>query len=323
MGERSGVGLVECEILETLDSLGARPGRGYRKSATLLDAVQDRIGLAPGYAYEMLLDLARPWMMPVSLVRVQGNYGSRGNDPPASPRYTEARLTRAGQAALAAERGDLAPVPVGLINGNTYRDGTRPPFRPEAIIEAVRQVIRRPRTPGKDLTRIVGPPCFLNGCTVTGDLDALNAGRPTALKLQARVTISSDRRSVLIGNFPPNANPDQTVQALAAQAGMRDWAETYPDLHRHARLPVKDIRDESTDARGDLIVCVPEPGVTPEQLRDRLLGIYGIYTTIPVAALPRPLPVMIRNWASAHATEDLLTSLAALEDAIRAQRAGR
>jgi hypothetical protein len=52
MGERSGVGLVECAILEALDSLGARPGRGYRTNARVLSAVDDRIGLAPGYAYE-------------------------------------------------------------------------------------------------------------------------------------------------------------------------------------------------------------------------------------------------------------------------------
>lgn len=318
MGERSGIGLVECAILEALDSLGARPGRGYRVNSRVLAAVEDRIGLAPGYAYEVILDLARPWMMPVTLVRGQGNYGGRGDDPAANPPYTESRLSHAGQVALAAERGHLAPVPIGLINGNTYRYGTRPPFRPEAIIEALRQVIRQPRTPGKDLAGIIGPPCFLNGCTVTGDFAALAAGRPTTLRLEARVSISGDRSSVLIENLPPNANPDETARSLASRAGRREWAADYPALHRRARLPVKDIRDESTDARGDLIVCVPEPGTTPEQLRDQLMNVYGVYTTVPVA-LPRPLPAMIRNWAKAHAAEGLLTSLTTLEDAIRAR----
>jgi len=322
VGERTGAGLVECAILEALDSLGARPGRGYRVSTKVLAAVEDRIGLAPGYAYEILLDLARPWMMPVNLVCVQGNYGSRGDDPPANPPYTEARLSRAGQVALAAERGNLAPVPIGLINGNTYRNGTRPPFRPEAVIEALRQVIRRPRFPGADLTGIIGPPYFLNGCAVTGDFEALAAGHPVTLRLQARVTISADHTSVRIENFPPNANPDEAAQSLASLAGRRPWAPDYPALHRHARLPLKDIRDESTDARGDLIVCVPEPGTTPEQLRDQITGVHGVYTTVP-AALPSPLPALIRNWAKAHATEDLQASLAALEDAIGAQEASR
>jgi hypothetical protein len=322
MGERTGVGLVECAILEALDSVGARPGRGYGMSTKVLAAVEDRIGLAPGYTYQVLVDLARPWMMPVHLVRWQGHYGGRGDYPAAEPRYTGARLSRAGQVALAAERGQLAPVPIGLINGSTYRNGTRPPFRPDAIIEALRQIIRRPRTPGKDLTGIIGPPYFLNGCTVTGDFGALAAGRPVTLRLHARVTISTGHGSVRIENFPPNANPDQTARGLAALAGRHPWTNVHPDLHQHAPLPLKDIRDESTDARGDLIVCVPEPPTTPEQLRDQITDVPGVYTTVP-AALPRPLPVMIRNWAKAHAAEDLLTSLAALEDTIRTQRARR
>ena len=62
----------------------------------------------------MLTDLAPPWKMPVPLVDPHGNFGDRGNDPPASPRYNQARLSPAGQVDLFAERGDLAaPVPLG------------------------------------------------------------------------------------------------------------------------------------------------------------------------------------------------------------------
>jgi len=321
MGKRSGLGVVDCTILEALDSLGARPGRRFRRSARVLAVVEDRIRLAPGYAYEVLVDLVRPWTMPLLLVDGQGNFGGRGNDPAANYRYTDSRLSPAGQVALAAERGDLAPVPVGLINGNVYREGTRPPFRPRAVIEALRRVIRRSRVTSKDLIDIVGPPEFGNGCTVTGDFAALAAGCPAVLRLQARVTVSDDHGSVRIENFPPNANPDETASSIAGRAAMRDWAPRHPGLHRSARLPLRDIRDLSSQARGtDLLVCVPEPGTTAEQLRDQLLDVYGVYTTVPVA-LPRPLATMIRSWARAHGTEDLLASLAALENAIRVQSA--
>jgi len=235
MGDRSGVGLVECTILEALDSLGAQPRR-HRSSAKVLERVEERIGLAPGYAYEVLLDLARPWKMPLLLVDGQGNFGTRGNDPAANYRYTEAGLTRAGQVVLAAERGELAPVPVGLINGNVYREGLRPPFRPLAIIEALREVIQRPRAAGNDLISIVGPPCFLNGCTVTGDFAALAAGRPTVLRLEARVRVSDDHGSVLIENIPPNANPDEVATALAERARRRVWAGDHPGLHGRTHL---------------------------------------------------------------------------------------
>lgn len=315
MGERSGVGLVESTILEALDSLGARPGRGYCKISTVLGAVEERIGLAPGYAYEVLLDLARPWVMPVSLVTGQGNFGSRGNDPPAASRYTEGQLSPAGQVALAAERGDLAPVPIGLINGNVYREGSRPPFRPSAIIAALREVIQGPGISSEDLTDIVGPPFFLNGCTVTGDFAALAAGHPAELRLQALVFVSEDQRTVEIRSFPPNANPDDTVASIANLAKARHWEHRHPQLHRRVSLPLADVRDQSSGRTGDLVVCVPAPGTTPEQLRDQLMDVYGVYTTVR-AALPRPLADMLREWARAHANEDLLASLTALEDAL-------
>ncbi len=50
------------------------------------------------------------------------------------------------------------------------------------------------------------------------------------------------------------------------------------------------------------------------------MNVYGVYTTVRVD-LPRSLPAMLRNWVKAHADEDLLTSLAVLEDR-RPQPAG-
>src|SRR5215831_2256986 len=152
MSERTGLGVVEVAILEALET------SQHLKCATVLARVEEHIGLAPGYAYEVLVDLARPWTMPINLVHGQGNFGSRGNDPAANFRYTEARITHAGRVALAAERGQIAPVPIALINGNTYRDGLRPPFRPAAIINAVREVIKRPEVPDKELAGFVGLP---------------------------------------------------------------------------------------------------------------------------------------------------------------------
>lgn len=50
------------------------------------------------------------------------------------------------------------------------------------------------------------------------------------------------------------------------------------------------------------------------------MDVYGVYTTVSVA-LPRSLATIIRRWANAHGTEDLLTSRTALENAIRIQSA--
>jgi DNA gyrase/topoisomerase IV subunit A len=316
--ERSGIGLVEGAVLEALDSLGARPDRGFRRSTRVLAELEDRIGLAPGYGYPVLVDLAQPWTVPVTLVEGQGNFGSRSNDLPSNFRYTEARLSSAGQVVLAAERGDLAPVPVGLINGSTYREGTRPPFRPQAIIDAIRQVIHHPRVTSQDIIDIIGPPDFVTGCTVTGDFAALAAGHPAELRLLARLTISEDCHHVLVENIPPNVSIDDAAISIADRARSRQWERKYPGLRQATGLQLQDMRDETDERHHPYgrILCTPLTGTPPELLRDQLMDIYGVSTTMPVA-LPRSLPALIRQWVRNYQSEDLLTSLATLEAATR------
>jgi hypothetical protein len=325
MGERSGVGMVELVILEALDSLGARSDRPDPDvgNATVLAEVERRIGLAPGYAYQVLVDLARWWTVPVRLVHGQGNYGELRDDQPASHfRHTGSRLSRAGEVVLAAERGELAPVPVGLINGNTYRDGTRPPFRPERVIEAVRQVIQRPQVADTELAGIIGMPDFLTGCTVTGDLATLAGGHPAVLRLQAHVTVIRDLAElgpprwtqsgvggVLIEHMPPNASRPDVMTEIDRLRPRR------PGTAGDGLLPVKEIADTSLYG-DDQFVCIPQPGTAPELLRDLLLDFEGITTTVPVQ-LPQPLPNLIKGWVRASQGEDLLAALTRLEDAIR------
>jgi hypothetical protein len=314
MSERTGLGVVEIALLEALET------SRFLSSAKALARVEDSIGLAPGYAYAVLVDLVRPWTMPVRLIQGRGNFGSRGDDPPASFRYTEARITQAGKVALAAERGELAPVPIAVINGNTYREGLRPPFRPHAVLAAVREAVTRPDVTDAELTAMIGLPYFLTGCTVTGDLTALAAGRRTDLRLQAQVRIGDDRRTVVIENIPPNVSTDETARTIASRAHAPRWGSGHPGLHRMTHLPVAGLRDETSEQASPFgrIICMPTPGTSPEQLRDLLLDVTGVSTTIPVA-LPRPLPDLIRHWGQASASDELLASLTALEHALPSQ----
>lgn len=344
MGQRSGVGLVELAILEALDARRARPGGRPVRCERLLAALEGELGLARGYAYQVLIDLAQPWKLPVPLVEGRGNFGSRGSDPPASPRYTEARLSPAGQVALAAERGEIAPVPIGMINGNTHREGIRPPFRPAAVLDAIRKVLLRPRLSGALITGLVGPPDFITGCTVTGDLAALAAGQHAELGLHARVMVTDaaqvrdrvtraavpghrppgwdpSRPVIVIDKFPPYTNPDEVSLSISKRAGEYSWHARHPELATLTGLPVKDLADLSTSRGGYWFACLPSDGTPPEVLRDQLLKVYGVSLYI-TARLPRPLPAMIRTWTRACQHEDLTGSLTALENALasRAQR---
>ena len=340
MGERSGVGLVELAILEALDARRARHNRRPVSCLKLLAALEDGIGLARGYTYQVLIDLALPWKLPVPLIEGQGNFGGRGYDPPASAYYTEARLSPAGEVALAAERGEIAPVPIGLINGNTHRQGTRPPFRPAAVIAAMRQVLRRPRLTATQIADIVGAPDFLTGCTITGDLAALVAGHRTELGLQAKVTVTDvaqvkarvanaaipghtpprtlerdvGRPAIVLENFPPYVNIDEIMASIAKRAQEYPWKSRYPELSERTGLPIKDLKD-LTASNDYWFVCMPGAGVPAEVLRDQLLDVYGVTVYVSVG-LPRPLATMIRTWTRTHQHEDLHASLIALENAL-------
>jgi len=343
MGQRSGVGLVELAILENLDARRAWPGWRPARCLKVLAALEDDLGLARGYAYQVLIDMALPWKLRVPLVEGQGNFGGRGNDPPASPSYTEARLSPAGQIALAAERGQIAPVPIGLINGNTHRQGTRPPFRPAAVIDAIRQVLARPRLPAGQITDLVGPPDFITGCAVTGDLAALAAGQRTELGLQARVTVTDaahvsarvakaavpghrprgitrdpGRPVIIVDNFPPYANPDDIAMSISKRGQEYAWHARHPELSALTGLPIKEVMDLTS--RGDYwFTCLPANGTDPELLRDQLLKVHGVTIYVSVG-LPRPLPAMIRTWTRTYQHEDVQASLSALENALASRQ---
>ncbi len=317
--DRSGVGLVEVAILSALDQLAGRPDKKPVPNAKVLAIVADQIGLAPGYAYQVLVDMALPWKMAVPLISARGNIGSRFSEPAAGYRYTESKLSWPGQAALAAERQELAPVPIGLINGSTYREGTRPAFSPQRVIDALRQVIDHPEIGDAELIDLAGPPDYLTGCLVSGNFAALAAGEATELTLRARMTIS-DEGKVVVENIPPNVTIDDVHLSITERRRIREWMPRYPQLRDATLLQIKDTVDCSTEREFPLgrLLCVPEAGTPPEVLRDQLADVYGVTTTV-TAALPHSLPAMLREWVKQHAAEDLPASLTALETAIRDQ----
>src|SRR5439155_18208728 len=60
--------------------------------------------------YDALVRLAQPWVMREPLVDGQGNFGSVDGDPPASHRYTEAKLTRIADFLMAELRQKTVPM---------------------------------------------------------------------------------------------------------------------------------------------------------------------------------------------------------------------
>ena len=115
MVSATGIGQVDLAILEACEASGATLGSVVR-CETVLDHLHQHRAIGPRLAYERLCDLARPWVLQLGLVDFVGHLGSP-HDPPANPRFTECCLSRLGEAALAAERGEIGSLPIGLING--------------------------------------------------------------------------------------------------------------------------------------------------------------------------------------------------------------
>jgi hypothetical protein len=192
----------------------------------------------------------------------------------------------------------------------------------------------------------VGPPDFITGCAVTGDLAALAAGQYAELGLHARVTITDaahvrDRVEkeavaghgppqiardpghplIVLDTFPPYANTDETLGSIADRAREHAWHTRHPELGALTGLPIKDLAELTT--RGDYwFACLPSDGTPPEVLRDQLLKVHGVSIYI-TAQLPRPMPAMIRTWIRANQDEDLPGSLTALQNALASRQQKR
>jgi len=267
-------------------------------SAKALARIEERIGLGPRYAYELMLDLARPWIIPVRTVAVTGNYGDR-SFPPAGPEYTECRPSHAGQVVLDAEARRLAPVPVGLINGTAYRGGTQPPLDPFRVLAALRRLLEDARVPDGDLIGVAGPPWSGTHCTVTGDLDALARGRRVVLREAGRITITGvpvpdepprapsapgDRQydpyrgtgeappaHLVIESVPAATVASEMAQAIASRAASRRGPDSGP---APGQLPVATVIDQSSGGEVRIVLTL-RPGTDAASAREQLATIAG------------------------------------------------
>lgn len=349
MSDRSGCSLIELTVLGVLDGkLAGRP-RAHVQSAKVLDGLEESIGLGSLYAYRPLLDLAHPWLVPVPLLAVEGNVGDRSGTPPADPEYTRCRPSRAGRLVLESEAHQLAPVPAGLINGTTYRGGTRPPLEPFAVLAALRRLLEDPGIPDGELVSVTGPPWSGTDCDLTGDLAALARGRRVVLRESGRITITGipvpqepvdeqpasahDHNHALteisgqpfpsepfpahlvIESLPARTDASEVAAEIAGRAELSQWHGPHAELARRTALPVYYVDDESKDAEVRILLTLC-PNSDPAAVRDLLTTIRGISAEAP-CAFPAPLASLLRSWVDDHRSEDIAASLMEFENAIR------
>ncbi|MEN6476917.1 MAG: DNA gyrase subunit A, partial [Rectinema sp.] len=99
---RDGLKPVHRRLLYAMEELGLRYTAATKKSARITgDAMGKYHPHGDLSLYDALVRMAQSFSLRYPLVHGQGNFGSIDGDPPAASRYTEAKLSRAGEEMLA------------------------------------------------------------------------------------------------------------------------------------------------------------------------------------------------------------------------------
>ena len=282
---RDGLKPVHRRILFGMHEMGLTPNRPPRKCAKISGEVMGKYhphGDAP--IYDSLVRMAQPFTMRYPLVEGQGNFGSIDGDPPAAPRYTEARLSRIATALLEdidKETVDFRPnydesevepealptrVPNLLVNGSSGiavgMATNIPPHNLTEIINATIALIQNPNTPFAKIAEMVPGPDFPTAGFILGKqgiVDAFTKGRGQ-LKLRARAKIErmgKDREQIIVTEIPYQVNKSRLIEHAAAL------------LNDKKIEGISDIRDES-DRDGLRIVFELKRGEQAEVILNNL-----------------------------------------------------
>ena len=282
---RDGLKPVHRRILYAAQEGGFVAGRPYRKSAKIVgDVMGNYHPHGDSSIYDALARLAQDWSMRLPLIDGQGNFGSMDPDPPASMRYTEARLAKVTNYLLEdidkdtvdfqpnydASRSEPQVLPARfpnlLVNGAggiaVGMATNIPPHNLGEVIDACVAYIENGGITIEELMQIVPAPDFPTGALILGQAGARSAyhtGKGSII-MRSRHEIEEgrgDRRSIILTEIPYQVGKSGLVEKIAEAA-------------KDKRIEgVSDIRDES-NRLGVRIVIDLKKDATPEVVLNQL-----------------------------------------------------
>ena len=282
---RDGLKPVHRRILFASQEGGFVAGRPYRKSAKIVgDVMGNYHPHGDSAIYDALARMTQDWSLRVPLIDGQGNFGSMDPDPPASMRYTEARLNKVANALLddldkdtvdfqpnydgSREEPQVLPArfPNLLVNGAggiaVGMATNIPPHNLGEVIRACLAYIENPAITVDDLIEIIPAPDFPTGPLILGQGGARAAYREGkgSIMMRARHEIEEgrgDRRSIVLTSIP-------------FQVGKSGLVEKIAEAAKDKRIEgVSDIRDESS-RKGVRIVIDLKRDATPDVVLNQL-----------------------------------------------------
>src|SRR3712207_152910 len=234
--------------------------------------------------YDALARMTQDWSMRVPLIDGQGNFGSMDPDPPASMRYTEARLARVAMSLLddldkdtvdftpnydaSREEPQVLPArfPNLLVNGAggiaVGMATNIPPHNLGEVIAACKAYRDDPGITIEQLMEIIPGPDFPTAPLILGQAGARSAyhtGRGSII-MRARHELEEgrgDRRSIVLTSIPYQLGKNTLVEKIAEAA-------------KDKRIEgVSDIRDES-NREGVRVVIDLKRDATPDVVLNQI-----------------------------------------------------
>jgi DNA gyrase subunit A len=271
---RDGLKPSQRRILYAMNDLGVMPNRKHLKCAKIVGETMGNYHPHGDQAiYPTLVHMAQPWAMRERLVEGQGNFGSVEGDPPASMRYTEARLAPLGAVLMEdmqKETVDFIPnydetrteptvfpaaFPNLLVNGGTGiavgMATNMPPHNLGEIIDGVCAQIDRPEITLKELMQHVKGPDFPTGCMVCG-LEGVKqyfASGRGSVKVRGKVgleELKGGREQIIITEIPFNVNRAVLVERIADLVNekiMTDITAVRDESDENTRVVIEIKRD--------------------------------------------------------------------------------
>ena len=279
---RDGLKPVHRRILFAAQEGGMVAGRPYRKSAKIVgDVMGNYHPHGDAAIYDALARMTQDWSMRVPLIDGQGNFGSMDPDPPASMRYTEARLARVANALLDdldkdtvdfvdnydASRREPSVLPARfpnlLVNGAggiaVGMATNIPPHNLGEVIDACLAFIEDPTITIEALFAIIPGPDFPTAPLILGQAGARAAyltGRGSVLQ-RCRHEIEEgrgDRRSIVLTSMPYQVGKSGLVEKIA-EAAKDKRIEGISDIRdESSRAGVRVVIDLKRDATAEVVL---------------------------------------------------------------------
>jgi DNA gyrase subunit A len=189
---RDGLKPVQRRVMFGMSELGVMSNKPYKKSARIVGEVLGKYHPhGDSSVYEAMVRMAQEWSLRYPLVDGQGNFGSVDGDSPAAMRYTEARLKKIAEEALAdiekntvdfqlnfddsLEEPTVLPtrIPNLLVNGASGiavgMATNMPPHNLSEIVDATIAYIENTAITAAELIQYIKGPDFPTGGIIYGE----------------------------------------------------------------------------------------------------------------------------------------------------------